>query len=122
MSRSAEEVLNDHLDLANRGEIEQDLQRNFADDFVALTTYGEFRGHDGARRAAQLLDEQLGRTRYEYHTLKCHGEVGFLEWTAEGPKGDVLDGADSYLIRDGKIRVMTIHYTVQPKTAAEGPW
>lgn len=120
--RTVREVLEDHLALANKGDLEQDLQRNFAPDFVALTTYGEFRGHDGARRAAQLLDEQVGRTRYEYRTVTVHGDVGFLEWTADGPHGDVRDGADSFFIRDGKIRIMTIHYTVVPKAAAEGPW
>jgi hypothetical protein len=33
---------------------------------VLLTTYGVFHGHDGAREAAKLLDEQIGRTRYDY--------------------------------------------------------
>jgi hypothetical protein len=45
----------------------------------------------------------------------AEGEMGFLEWTGEAGNGArVEDGADSYLIRDGRIRAMTIHYTVLP--------
>ena len=41
--------------------------------------------------------------------------MGFLEWTGEADNGArVEDGADSYLIRDGRIHAMTIHYTVLP--------
>jgi hypothetical protein len=47
--------------------------------------------------------------------VMAEGEMGFLEWTAEAENGArVTDGADSYLIRDGRIRAMTIHYTVVP--------
>lgn len=42
------------------------------------------------------------------------GEVGFLEWTAEADGGRVDDGADSYVIRNGRIVAQTIHYTVTP--------
>lgn len=116
--RSTQEVFHDHLALAQRGEINADLERNLAHDCVLLTSYGVFHGHEGAREAADLLDEQIGRTRYEYRTLLWHGEVVFLEWSAETDKARVRDGADSYLIRNGRIQVMTIHYTVEPKHPA----
>lgn len=40
------------------------------------------------------------------------GEMAFLEWTAASKKAIVEDGADSYLIRDGRIVAQTIHYTI----------
>lgn len=111
-TRSTAEVVDDHLALAQQGDIETDIARNFAPDCVLMTTYGVFRGHAGIRDAARLLQEQLGDTGYEYRTRMCHGELGFLEWTASSERGRVEDGADSYWVRDGVIRAMTIHYTV----------
>lgn len=113
--RSAREVLDDHLRLAAAWEFEADLARNFDDEIVLLTGYGIFRGKDGVRAKARLLAEQLPGGRWTYKTVMVEGELGFLEWTAEADNGArVEDGADSYLIRDGRIRAMTIHYTVLP--------
>lgn len=113
--RSTAEIFEDHLALAQAGRVEDDLARNFAPDCVLLTTYGVFRGHDGVRDAARLLDQQIGRTRYEYRTRLTHDELAFLEWSASGERARIVDGADSYWIHDGRIRVMTIHYTVHAR-------
>jgi hypothetical protein len=113
--RSAREVLEDHLRLADSWEFEQSLERNFSEDIVLLTGYGVFRGIPGVREKVRLLDEHLPGGRWTYRTVLAEGELGFLEWTAEAENGArVEDGADSYLIRGGKIRAMTIHYTVLP--------
>lgn len=113
--RSAREVLDDHLRLAADWDFETDLKRNFAKDVVLLTGYGVFRGIEGVREKARLLAEQLPGGRWTYRTVMAEDELGFLEWSAEADNGArVEDGADSYLIRDGRIHAMTIHYTVLP--------
>lgn len=111
--RSTEEVFEDHLALAQKGDVESDLARNFAPDCVLLTTYGTFRGHDGAREAAKLLEEQIGKTQYVYRKKLSHGEIAFLEWSTSTERASIEDGADSYWIHGGLIQVMTIHYTVR---------
>lgn len=114
--RTAREVLDDHLQRANAWDFEGDLACNFSDDIVLLTGYGVFRGLEGVRAKVRLLSEQLPGGRWTYHTVMVEGELGFLEWSAEADNGArVEDGADSYLIRDGRIRAMTIHYTVVPR-------
>lgn len=40
------------------------------------------------------------------------GRFAFLEWTATETGAKVEDGADSFVIEDGKIVAQTIHYTV----------
>ncbi|HVL75612.1 MAG TPA: nuclear transport factor 2 family protein, partial [Noviherbaspirillum sp.] len=76
---------------------------------------GTFRGLEGVREKVRLLAEQLPRGRWTYRTVLADGEMGFLEWSAEAENGArVEDGADSYLIQNGRIRAMTIHYTVLP--------
>jgi hypothetical protein len=113
--RSSREVLDDHLRLAMAWEFETDLARNFAEDIVLLTGYGIYRGLDGVRAKVRLLNEHLPGGRWVYTNVMAEGEMGFLEWSAEAENGArVEDGADSYLIRDGRIRAMTIHYTVLP--------
>ena len=115
MSRTAKDVFLDHLECAQRGDIAADIERNFSTACTLLTSYGVFRGHEGVKAAAELLDQQIGKTEYHYRTQMTDGEVAFLEWTAESSRAWIDDGADSYLIRNGRIEAMTIHYTVQSK-------
>ena len=114
MHRSTEEVFRDHLALARAGDVEADISRNFAPECVLLTSFGTFRGHEGVRAAARLLAAQLGPAAYEYRTIVWSGDVAFLEWTAATERARVPDGADSFLIQAGRIRAMTIHYSVHP--------
>jgi hypothetical protein len=113
-NRSTDEVFADHLNLALAGDLETDLGRHYGDDSVFLTSFGVYQGREGARELAQLLEQQVPDARCEYHTRLTQGEMAFLEWTAISEKTRVDDGADSFLIQDGRIRVMTIHYRVVP--------
>lgn len=114
--RSPREVFEEHLKLAQEGKIEEELKRNNAKDIVLLTNYGTFHGHEGVKEAAKLLDEQLPNGIYDYKLKLCHGKMCFLHWTGDSEESYILDGADSYLIEDGKIKVQTIFYTVHKKT------
>lgn len=115
MNRSTRTVFLDHLERAQKADVDGDIKTNFSPDCVLLTTYGTFRGYSGLREAYDLLERQLGRTTYTYQNKMCEGEIAFLEWSADTDRASVSDGADSYLIRDGRIVAMTIHYTVNPK-------
>ena len=112
-NRLAEEVLEDHLRESRSGSLEDDLARNYAEDVVLLTGRGLHRRHDGVRELNRILMDALPNARFEYRTQLVHGEMGFLEWTAEADGARVEDGADSYLIRSGRIIAQTIHYTVK---------
>lgn len=65
------------------------------------------------RELARLLDQELPKATFEYRTVLVELEMGFLEWTTRAQGAVVEDGADSYLIRDGRIIAQTIHYTVK---------
>jgi hypothetical protein len=114
-SRAAREVLEDHLRCRSRHAVEADIARNYAADVVLLTGQGVFRGHDGVRRSAALLHARLPWAAYEYRTVLLEGEVAFLEWAARSAAAVVEDGADSFVIRGGRIIIQTIHYTVIPR-------
>jgi hypothetical protein len=107
------QIFLDHLARACSGDLEGDLAANYSPNCVLLTTYGRFVGHEGRRAAAKLLSEQLPDPTYHYRQKSVEGEVAFLEWTAEARGARVRDGADTFLIRDDRVLVMTIHYTVE---------
>jgi len=130
--RSAQEVLDDHLNLAEHwgGEqdtertgqeeiergIEEDLRRNVSEEVVILTNRGTFRGHRGVMELARMLIDELPEHRsFEYTYVSTEGRMGFLEWAYEDANVRVRDGADSYLIEEGKIVAQTIHYTVEQR-------
>jgi len=117
-------VLDDHLNLARNwggdggyeGMLEVDLERNYSKEIVILINRGTFRGYEGVRQLAQMLGEELPEHRsFEYTYTAVEGRMAFLEWAYEEASVRVRDGADSYLIEDGKIVAQTIHYTVEQK-------
>ena len=112
MARSAREVFEDHLRAGTEGTVEQDIDRNYASTVVILSADGV--RHDRLRAQAEKLQSELPNCTFHYGTQLVEGEIAFLEWTAEAAGARVRDGADSYLIRDGRIVAQTIHYTVEP--------
>lgn len=117
--RSAKEVLNDHLNLSKSGSLEEDFKRNYAEDVILLTSYGTYRGYEGLKKLMDILMKELPDPSFDYKNILVEEEVGFLEWSGSSKKAKVEDGADSYVIRDGRIIAQTIHYTVQPKDGTE---
>lgn len=82
-ARTPRDVFEDHLQVSTEGSLKEDLVRNYAPDLVVLTGRGVYRGHD-------------------YLTQLVEGDVAFLEWTARVDRARVDDGADSYVIRNGR--------------------
>ena len=130
--RTAQEVLDDHLNLvedwgAQEGAeriteediervVEEDMRRNVSEDIVILINRGTFHGYEGVRHLARMLAEELPEhSAFEYTYKVVDGRMGFLEWSYEDANVRVKDGADSYLIEDGKIVAQTIHYMVEQK-------
>lgn len=116
--RSTQEVFEDHLWQCLEGSVEEDLARNYADDVVILSGGRVHRGHEGLRRLAARLRDELPDARFYYKSKVVEGDVAFLEWTAETPRSRVEDGADSFVIRNGRIVAQTIHYTVVPRSSS----
>jgi SnoaL-like domain len=121
--RSAREVLDDHLNIANQWVdlpleqiLEEELRRNVSEDIVVLINRGTFHGYEGVRELAQMLSEELPEhAAFDYTYVAAEGPVGLLEWTYEDSTVRVRDGVDSYLIENGKIVAQTIHYTLEPR-------
>ncbi len=112
--RVAQQVLDDHLAVSFNGTVEEDLERNYAEDVTVVSNWGVEHGHDGMRRMAELLRSQLPDCTFAYWLRIVAGEIAMREWTADSPAGSVRDGVDSYVVRNGRIQAQTIHYTLTP--------
>jgi hypothetical protein len=109
------DVLNDHLQLRASGDLATDLERNYSPSVVLLCELGVFHGVDEVKASAPRLGLQLLNARFDYLSVQVDGEFGFLKWTADSDRCRVPEGADSYVIRDGRIVMQTIHYRLEPK-------
>lgn len=112
-SRTAQQVMDDHLALAAEHRFDEDIERNVAPHCVILERRGVFHGREGALELARLLEEELPDAPYTYTLVLVADRFAFLEWTAEAAETRVRDGADSFVIEDGWIVNQTIHYTVE---------
>ena len=109
-TRSAADVFADHLRWRAEGNLEADLSLNYADDVVLLCGQGAFVGVEQVRKSAERLGLQLPNAHFIYVSRQIHGDFAFLGWRAESDRFHVDDGADSYDIRDGRMRMQTILY------------
>lgn len=114
-AQATEVVFEAHLAQRDKGNAAENINTIYDVNVVLLTSNGVFNGHEGVHQSAKLLSDQLPEMKLTYKTKYVSGEIAFLEWTATSYAGEVLDGVDTFLIRDGKIIVQTIHYTVRKK-------
>jgi hypothetical protein len=113
--RTCREIVDDHLQLRSENRLDDDLRRNYAEDVVMLTSWGLFKGHEGVRTLAAKLKCDAPDAGFNYDKVLVDGPFGFLRWSAQGETCMITNGADSYVIRGGKIIAQSIHYEVQPK-------
>lgn len=113
MARTTTEVIQSHLMKRLEGDLEGDIQENFSLDVLILSSYGVFRGHDGIRQSASKLADDIGEAEFEYNHTQIEGNYALLEWSAKNGKRAVCDGADSFVVENGKIVLQTIHYSAR---------
>lgn len=114
--RSTHDVIDDHLERRKQGDLEGDLRDNYADDVVMLSWgEGAQRGKDAVRRLAGVLNSYLPEGDYQYHQVLVEGAYAMLQWTGRSRSTQVHDGADSYVVVDGRIVAQTIHYAARDR-------
>ena len=78
---------------------------------MLLTAAGKRVGAEGVRHFSSILQKHVPH-HYEIVRKEVEGAFAFIEWRAREPGRSVEDGADSF-IRDGRIVMQSIHYTLQ---------
>ncbi|MGB3643549.1 MAG: nuclear transport factor 2 family protein [Mesorhizobium sp.] len=108
--RPTRQVFEDHLEKRRRGLLEEDLAANYAEDVVLLTVNSNGVGHDAIRHSAARLDDQMPTPKFEFVAQQVNGRFALLIWRGYSSREGAIDGADTFVIENGLIRLQTIHY------------
>ena len=111
--RTPEEVFSHHGKVLGAGDIEG-IVSDYTDDAIFISPGGILRGKDGIRQAFVKLVGDVPDADWKLKTLFAD-DILFLEWSAESAHTRVEDGIDTFVFRDGLIRVQTVRYTLQHK-------
>jgi uncharacterized protein (TIGR02246 family) len=114
MARTPEQIFQHHAEALGAGDLDE-IVADYADDAVFITPGGVLRGKDGIRAAFTQLLEDVPNAAWELRTQIYEGDVLFLEWAADAEKTMVEDGIDTFIFRDGFIRLQTVRYSLQHK-------
>lgn len=114
MTRTPEEVFAHHAQALGAGDLDE-IVADYADDAVFIAPAGVRRGKDGIREAFTQLLAEVPNAAWDLKTQLYEGDVLFLEWAADAAETFVEDGIDTFVFRDGLIRVQTVRYTLQRK-------
>jgi hypothetical protein len=111
--RSSEDVFQSHLKFRALGAIEEDLAQDDAEDVVLLCEFGALHGRKSVRESADRLALQLKDATFEYLKQYVAGEYAFLRWRVSSPNVRIEDGADSFVIRRGRIVMQSVYYRIR---------
>ena len=115
MTRTPEEVFAHHVQALGAGDLDG-IVADYTDDAILITPSGTRRGEDGVRAVFTQLLADVPNAAWDLKTQIYEEDVLFLEWTADAAATRVEDGLDTFIFRDGLIRVQTIRYTLQHKS------
>ncbi|GAA2158275.1 SnoaL-like protein [Humibacillus xanthopallidus] len=112
MARTPEEVFAHHGQSLGAEDLEE-IIADYADDAVLVVQRKVYRGKDGAREVFTQLLSDVPQAEWELDQTFAD-DVLYLEWKATGGGRRVDNGIDTFIFKDGMIRVQTVVYTVQP--------
>jgi ketosteroid isomerase-like protein len=111
MTRTPEEIFQHHAQSLGGGDLEG-IVADYADDAFFISPAGIKRGKEGIREAFTQLLADVPDAAWTLKTQIYEGDVLFLEWAADAGATRVDDGIDTFVFRDGLIRVQTVRYTL----------
>jgi ketosteroid isomerase-like protein len=112
--RTPQEVFGHHAEALIAGDLEG-IVADYSDDAVFITPDGVLHGKDGIRQAFTKLLSDLPSAEWDVPTTIFEGDVLFIEWKAVSESTMAEDGIDTFVFRDGMIRVQTVRYTLQTR-------
>ncbi len=114
MTRTPEEAFNHHVQALGVGDLDE-IVADYTDDAVLITPAGVRRGKDGVRAGFIQMLADVPDANWNLKTQIYENDILFLEWAADAAATRVEDGIDTFVFRDGMIRVQTVRYTLQHK-------
>jgi hypothetical protein len=113
-ARTPQEVFRHHGEALGAGDL-NGIVDDYADDAIFIPPAGVERGKDGIRSAFTRLLADLPDASWDLKTQIYEDDVLLLEWAAAAEANRVEDGIDTFVFRDGLIRVQTVRFTLIPQ-------
>jgi hypothetical protein len=110
-TRTPQEVFAHHGEVLVAGDLDG-IVSDYADDAIFITPSGILRGKDGVRQGFEKLLADLPNAEWDIVTTLFEEDAMLLEWKARSQKTQAEDGIDTFMFRDGLIRVQTVRYTL----------
>lgn len=111
-TRTAEEVFAHHGQALGAEDLE-DIVADYTDDAILIVHGNVYRGKDGARDVFTQLLNDVPHAQWELDPVFVDDTL-YLEWHARSDAGrHVDDGIDTFVFKDGQIRVQTVQYSVR---------
>ena len=112
-TRTPQEVFQHHGAVLAAGDLDG-IVSDYSDDAITITPDGVLRGKDGVRQSFEKLLGDLPNAEWELLTTHFEDDILLLEWKATSQNVKAEDGIDTFVFRDGLIRVQTLRYTLTP--------
>jgi hypothetical protein len=113
MARTPQEVFDHHAQALMAGDLDG-IVEDYSDDAIFITPDGTKRGKAGVREGFKKLLSDLPSAEWNVKPI-FEDDVLFLEWSAVSSATQADDGLDTFIFRDGLIRVQTVRYTLQSR-------
>ena len=113
-TRTPREIFQHHGQVLGAGDLDG-IVSDYSEDAVFITPQGVKRGKAGVREGFTKLLADLPNAKWDLPTQIYEGDILFLEWAAESAASRTTDGIDTFVFRDGLIRVQTVRYTLIKK-------
>lgn len=111
-TRTPQQIFQHHAQSVGAGDLEG-IVSDYSDDAVFISTDGIKRGKTGVREAFARLLADLPKASWDLRTELFGEDSLFLEWKARSNKTYADDGVDTFVFRDGFIRLQTVRYTLK---------
>ena len=113
---STKDVINHHLKAFGERDLKGVLS-DYAPGAVFFTPEGPLRGADAIRPLFQAMIEEFGKpgARFSMKQQFVEGDYGYILWTAETADNVYELGADTFVVRDGKIVAQSFTGRIRPK-------
>jgi uncharacterized protein (TIGR02246 family) len=114
MNDTPQMVFQRHVAALLAGDVDA-IAADYTADAVVLTPTGEHRGVEQVRAYYAGVAQALPKPSLEAKVALFADDALLLHWTADSTLHSIADGVDTFVFRDGKIRLQTISCTLVPK-------
>jgi len=113
-TRTPQQIFQHHAEALGAEDLDGILA-DYGDDAFFVTPAGVLRGKVGIRQAFTKLLSDVPKAKWNLKTQLYEKDILLLEWAADSAKTKIDDGIDTFVFKDGFIRVQTVRYTLQRK-------